>query len=177
MQDITELQRRLSGALERIGHGLERLGAVAPPVPEPQAAPGPDPADLEAALASERELTAQLQERIRATRERSDSRVAENEKELRDVHALLAAVESDRNRLKAIAETLSETCSQLRELNAKGVADAHVVNHAMTTEIDALRIMRDSDRSELDSIVRMLGDADDHDETSVHSHEEVRQDG
>jgi len=172
MQDITELQRRLSGALERIGHGLEALGPVAPD----GAAAGPDPSELAAALAAEQDLTAQLEERIRATRDRFETRAAEADKELRDVHALLAAVESDRNRLKLVAETLTATCAQLRDLNAQGVADGDRVNDAMTAEIDALRTMRDSDRGELNAIIRLLDGAG-ADAKTPDSQEEVRQDG
>lgn len=176
MQDITELQRRLTGALERIGHGLEALGPVAPPAPDAGPA-GSDPSDLEAALAAERELTAQLEERIRTTRDRFETRAADADKELRDVHALLAAVEADRNRLKLVAEALSATCEQLRDVNAKGVADPDLLNDAMTAEIDALRTMRDSDRGELAAIIQLLDGADADEGTGVHNHEEVRQDG
>ena len=121
-------------------------------------------------------MTAQFEERIRATRDRFETRAAEADKELRDVHALLAAVESDRNRLKLVAETLTATCAQLRDLNAQGVADADRVNDAMTAEIDALRTMRDSDRGELNAIIRLLDGAG-ADAKTPDSQEEVRQDG
>ena len=161
MQDITELQRRLTGALDRIGTGLEGLG----PATEPAAGiDGPDPEDharLVADLESERELTSQLQERLRATKERQETHAAEIEGELAAAREALAGVEADRNRLRAAADALRETCERLREVNARGVADAHLVNNAMTTELDALRTIRESDRAELDAIVRLLADATD----------------
>lgn len=156
MQDITDLQRRLTGALERIGAGLEALG------PGPGA--GPDPAQLLADLEAEREMTARLQ----LAQEGREARVAEVEAELGQARELLAAVEEDRGRLRTLSESLRATCEKLREVNARGVADPELVNHAMGTEIEALRTMRDSDRAELDAILGLL--------TPVTDAEEARQD-
>jgi hypothetical protein len=66
MQDITELEKRITAALERIGKGVDRLAsqprAAAPAAP---ATPVTDAA-LRAQLEEEKSLTAQLQARLRA---------------------------------------------------------------------------------------------------------------
>ena len=66
MTEIAELQRRLREALEQIGSGIEDLEA-------PQPAPAVDPDEFERlteALAAEKLATAQLEERLRAQREK-----------------------------------------------------------------------------------------------------------
>ncbi|MFZ1337956.1 MAG: hypothetical protein WAS26_02770, partial [Paracoccaceae bacterium] len=79
MQQITELERRISAALERVGKGLDKLssrGAPLAPAPAPApAAPPPvstgaeDAATLRAQLEEERTATAQLQERLKAVKD------------------------------------------------------------------------------------------------------------
>ena len=81
MQQITELERRITTALERIGTGLDRLpkgGAPAPSRPHRRRLrrrPPPPPANrdelaaLRAKLEEERTVTAQLQERLKSVNE------------------------------------------------------------------------------------------------------------
>lgn len=159
MQDITELQQRLVTALDRIEADVEHLVRPAPapePVPEPEPQDGPDADQLAADLASERELVQQLEERLRSTRDRQEARVAAAEAELETAHALLAELEEDRGRLKAMVEALRESCEALREANAQQAGDAELINTAMAAEIEALFTMRRSDRSELDAVLALF---------------------
>ena len=155
MQDITELQRRIAAALDRIGVGMEGLTAdvVAAPDVDPDL---PDAAELAAELEAERAVTAQLEERVRAARDKHEARLAEVEAEADRVKALLDAMEQERQRLKAVNDALRNSNQALREANADGIADAHLVNTAVMTELDALRVMRDSDRAELNGIITAL---------------------
>lgn len=156
MQDITELERRITAALDRIGSGLDGLYADAPvAAPAGQTEPGGDDA-LKAELEAERALTAQLEERLRTSRDRHDARLAEIEGEVDRVKTLLDAMEQDRQRLKAVNDALRNSNQALREANADGIGDAHLVNTAVMTELDALRAMRDSDRAELNGIITAL---------------------
>ena len=123
MQDITELQRRLTAALDRIGSGLDRLGAVSD---------GTEASD-------HRSLSAEL------------------EAELKRCRTLLESVEVDRNRLKAGNDALR---AALRAAQAAGdIADTDAVNAAMAAELDALRQVRESDRTELDAVLTALDTA------------------
>ena len=160
MQDITELQQRLAAALDRIEADVEQLARPAPPPePVPEAPQGPDPDALAAELSAERELVQQLQERLKSTHERHEARVAAVEAELQTAHALLAGIEEDRDRLKAVTEGLRAQCEALRHAHANNVTDAEPANSAMATEIEALTALRESDRSELDALLVLFRDA------------------
>jgi hypothetical protein len=77
MDDLNDLERRLVTALDRIGAGVAALAVREdPPEPGPDL---PDPTLLMAQLEAEREVTAQLEERMRVLRERHEARVAELE--------------------------------------------------------------------------------------------------
>ncbi|SHI33163.1 hypothetical protein SAMN04488012_10143 [Palleronia salina] len=156
MQDVTELQRRITAALGRIGAGLDKLDAARPD-PEP-ADEGPSPELLAAQgeLESERALNAQLQERIQANRDRSEAQEEKLRAELEELRTLLRKTEEDRAQLKAVNDALRDSNAALREANEKAMGDDSLVNTALQTELDALRQVRASDRAELDAIVRLL---------------------
>lgn len=166
MADISELQTRLSRALDRVAAGLERLapdpdakGEAADPLVRAQS----EIARLTEEIEGERDASAQLRERIRASRERHDARVAEVEAELARAQAILAATEEDRGRLKALVTQLTETCEGLHQSAADGGATGAEVNAAMAIELEALRTLRQSDRAEIDAILRLLGEEADAD--------------
>ena len=160
MQDITELQQRLSAALDRIEADVEQLARPAPaPEPRPEPPQGPDPAQLEADLAAERELVQQLEERLKSTRDRQEARIASVEAELETAHGLLAEMEEDRGRLKVVVEDMRETCQALRHANTTNVGDVELVNTAMVTEVEALAALRRSDRAELDAVLALFATA------------------
>ena len=58
---------------------------------------------------------------------------------------------------------LRDTCEALRSANAQGLGDNDLINTAMATEIETLHAMRASDRSELEAIVALIGNATDSD--------------
>ena len=164
MPDITELQQRLAAALDRIEADVKKLARPAPePAPEPEAPEGPDLDQLAAELAAERDLVQQLEERLKATRDRYEARVTAAESELETAHALLAELEEDRGRLKLVADGLRESCEALRQTNAP---DGELINTAMAAEIEALATMRRSDRSELDAVLALFANAADSEDGS-----------
>ena len=73
MSEITALESRLTAALDRIRAGVDSL-AVGPVI---DASSG-----LEAQLAEERVANAQLEERVKALKERQDNKIAELEARL-----------------------------------------------------------------------------------------------
>lgn len=98
MQDITELERRISAALARIGQGIEALAA-----PAPEAATGPvdesalvEIGRLNDALDEEKMANAQLNERLRVLRAREGEVRAELEAKVAELQAELAALRAER---------------------------------------------------------------------------------
>jgi chromosome segregation ATPase len=154
MQDITELEKRIAAALERIGKGLDRLSS------QPRPGPGPAPvatgtdAMLRAQLEEEKSLTAQLQARLRAAKDREargdlQEKVDRLTQEL-DVQGL------ELQRMRRVNASLREQLETLRSAQASGVTEPGQINKAMQTELDALRAARLTEIAELDEILAAL---------------------
>lgn len=160
MQGITELEKRITAALERIGKGVDRLSAQPRPAATPTPTSGPTtaaaPADaaLRAQLEEEKALTAQLQARLRAAKERESKgdlqeKVDRLTQEL-DVKGL------ELQRMRRVNATLREQLEALRTAAASGVTEPHLINKAMTAELDALRAARLTEIAEMDEILAAL---------------------
>ena len=155
MQDITALEKRITAALERIGKGVDRLASAprAAAAAAPAPAPAPDLA-LRAQLEEEKTLTAQLQERIRVMKEReSQGSLQEKIERLTqqlDVQGL------ELQRMRRTAATLRDQLAHLRQAQAAGVTEPHLINKAMLAELEALRATRMTEMSEMDEILAAL---------------------
>ena len=140
MQDIAELERRITAALHRIGTGLESLRA--PTIPGSE-----DLARLRAELAAERAVSAGL----RAELAGSPTVAAQLD---RMTHQLdLQGLEL--NRLRKTVSQLRDTLRQLRDASMGGV-DAELINRSLVAELDAVRTLRLSEVAELDDILSEL---------------------
>lgn len=159
MQEIAELEQRITAALERIGKGLERISA-APRVSQPAtatAATAPAPAAdaaLRAQLEEEKTLTAQLQERLRTLKERDSksdlqARIDKLTQQL-DVQGL------ELQRMRRTAVSLRDQLGALRAAQAAGVTEPQLINKAMAAELDALRALRLTEMAEMDEILAAL---------------------
>lgn len=153
MQEIAELERRITAALERIGRGLDAGHGAA--------AASDEVARLQAALAEEKMVNAQLEERIRALRERPPPGPADTAPGGADarIAAMTRALDQQGLELQRLRQTTAQLREQLRAL--REAADAHVVepqmiNRAMMVELDALRADRQADIAELDEILAEL---------------------
>lgn len=152
MQNITDLEQRITSALERIGKGVDRLDGAprAKPVQTPAA---PDQA-LRTQLEEEKTLTAQLQDRLRALKDR-DSQTGLQEKIDRltqqlDVQGL------ELQRMRRTTAALREQLAQLGQAQASGVTDPQQINKSMVVELDALRATRLTEMAEMDEILAAL---------------------
>ncbi len=157
MQEIAELERRITAALERIGRGIEGL-ATEPHTAPPSSEPPLDDALLAAneALDEERMANAQLKERLRVTREKD----AETRDGLTARTVELAAeVETQSDEIKMLRRQvlqLNEHIATLREAAIAGVTEPHHINRAMMTELETLRAARATEAEELADIVKTL---------------------
>jgi chromosome segregation ATPase len=154
VDNIAELERRISAALDRIGAGVDKLALPAPVV---AAVAGDDGARaLEEALETEKMANAQLEERVKAIRERQETTVAALEQQVATLTGAANKYETTIRNLKRVNAQLRDNNSALRDANTQGIGDAHLVNKAMLTELESLRADRAADTGELDAILSEL---------------------
>lgn len=147
MSDIVELQRRITAAMDQVAFGLEKLG--------PFTAAAPD-ADTLRLLEEERTANAQLQERVRGLRTKSETEIAALRAQVEEGDARMAQLDIELQRVRRANAQLSDACAALREANAEGVGDAHLINKAMLAELEALRAARAADVAEASVILASL---------------------
>ncbi|KMW56609.1 hypothetical protein AIOL_001563 [Candidatus Rhodobacter oscarellae] len=154
MSDITELERRITAALDRIGTQVDQLKA---------GAAGPDPAALEEALEAEKVANAQLEERVKSLREQNEAqlnelersaaeRVAEAEAERDKLRGELQEAKAQNRSLNQATQKLQASLQALSAASANGV-EPHMLNQAMMSELEALRAVRTADVAEMDDIL------------------------
>jgi chromosome segregation ATPase len=162
MQEITELEKRITSALERIGKGVDRLAAQPRAAAPAQAhaasassasTSGADAA-LRAQLEEEKSLTAQLQARLRAAKEREakgdlQEKVDRLTQEL-DVKGL------ELQRMRRVNATLREQLEAMRTAQTAGVTEPQLINKALSAELEALRATRLTEVAEMDEILAAL---------------------
>lgn len=146
MSDIEELQRRITAAMDQVAFGLEKLSAEAA---------GPDPQTLQA-LEDERIANAQLQERVRSLRNKSDAELAALRATVDEGDARMAQLDIELQRVRRANAQLSDACAALRDANTEGVGDPHLINKAMLAELEALRSARAADVAEASVILASL---------------------
>ncbi|SEP55871.1 hypothetical protein [Thalassovita taeanensis] len=155
MSEISELERRITAAMDRIARGVEVLSAAPPEAAEPVVDEA-ELTELRQALDDERLANAQLEERVKAIRAKMDKREAGIELELSEARAAMAALDGEMQRLRQINEQLVESNTALRAANAEGVGAPDLINAAMATELEALHTARAAEAAEAGAIVIAL---------------------
>lgn len=163
MSEIAELERRITAALERIGTGLERLtpgGAGEPDLPDLADLPDLNDSDevlaLRAALDEEKTANAQLAERLRAVKDRDAQSAQQLQERIEAMTRQLDVQGLEMQRMRKTTIQLRENLRALREAQAQGLADPHMVNKAMLAELEALRATRATETAELDELLAEL---------------------
>jgi hypothetical protein len=147
MSDIEELERRISAAFDRIGQAVDGL------VP---AASGNSTEALQDALLTEQTTNAQLTERLRIVIEREASQAAEAAGTRDRLTRALDAQGKELQRMKKTVIQLRESLAALRAAQTGAVADPHLVNKAMLTELEALRATRLTEMAQMEEILAEL---------------------
>jgi hypothetical protein len=151
MQELGELEQRLAAALGRIATGIEGLPLQSAPPSAPD-----NSSDLQMALDEERMLSAQLNERLRAVKEKETVAQSDAAAKIDQMSTQLDAQGAELKRLRNTTVQLREVLHILREAAAQGLSDPHLVNRAMQAELDALRATRLTEVSQMDEILAEL---------------------
>ncbi|KIN66349.1 hypothetical protein Z946_361 [Sulfitobacter noctilucicola] len=146
MSNIDELQRRITAAMDRVAQGLDKIGSTPS---------GPDP-ETEQALEDERTANAQLTERVRALKTKSDAEMAGLRAQIDEAEARISQLDVELQRVRRANAQLNEACNALREANSEGVGDPHLINKSMMAELEGLRAARASDVAETSAILAAL---------------------
>ena len=149
MSDIVELERRLTAAMDRIARGVDGIGGTGGADPEEVTA-------LKQALEDEKLVTAQLEERVRKLHEREEETTAAPRDELETTRTALAGLDAELQRLRKASDQLRDNLGKLREANAAGVAEPHLINKSMLAELELLRTARAADMAEADAIMAAI---------------------
>lgn len=155
MNDISELERRILYALDRIGTVVDTMsGAVAP---MPQSTPDPVEAErLRAELETERSANAQLTERVRAIKDKQETMVAALEARVARLTQQIDAQGAELQRQRRINAELTEAHRALSDAARNGMADPHLLNQSLATELEALRAARAAEMAEMEEILAEL---------------------
>lgn len=157
MQQIAELERRITAALERIGRGVDGLSAPVSLVASPTAGIDPEEvARLNEALDEERMANAQLSERLRAVRDKEAASAAALHARIADLTRQDEERGAELNRLRRTVAHLTDELSALRATAQDSLADPAQINRALLAELEALRATRAAEAAELADIVAAL---------------------
>ena len=148
MSDIAEFERRIAAALDRAAQAMDRLSA--------ESGDSGDAKALAAELEAERVANAQLEERVRAIKEKQEGRMAELERDVSRLRDVVEAKDELLQQVRAVNEELRTSNAALREANAAGLADASLVNDAMRSEVAALHRAREADRADVEDVLATL---------------------
>lgn len=162
MNDIAELERRIAYAIERIAKGIEALDRAAPanavqaeaaPATDGGASSDPDEVQvLRAQLAEERLANAQLEERVRAIKQKQDAQAAQVEADLATMRDSMIQLDAELSRLRKANEQLEASNTSLRAANETGVGEPHLINKSMLAELESMRAARKVDLAEAQAI-------------------------
>ncbi len=147
MQSLAELENRLSAALDRIEGGIAALPAKAGQTAGP---------DLQQALDDERTVSAQLNERLLAVKQKGAEAQTRLAEQVAQMTRQLDVQGAELKRMRNTTVQLREVLRILREASAQGLSDPHLVNRAMLAELEALRATRLTEVAEMDEILAEL---------------------
>lgn len=163
MQQIAELERRITAALERIGKGVEGLVSQAPAATDaPMSGAVADEgalieiARLNDALDEERMANAQLAERLRVVRDKDARTLSDLQDQVAALTGQIDAQALEMQRSRQTVIQLRDTLRALRESSEAGLPDPGLINKAMQAELEAVTRLRAAEMAELDDILGAL---------------------
>lgn len=152
MSDISELEGRITAALDRIARGLDGMAVPAGVSEEAET----EIARLTQELDEERTVTAQLEERVKGIKDKLDAKMQELETALDEARAATTAMDTELQQLRDVNDKLRESNVALRDANAAGLADPELINAGLMAELEALRAGRAADTAEMGAVLTQL---------------------
>ena len=153
MDEIAELERRINAALERISQGIEQRPGTSGPSPVVVA----ELDRLREELDDERTANAQLNDRLKAQRARSERTLGEIKDEVTRLTAQVDEQALAMQRLVNSTVRMREELRQLREAaETGGKLDATLIDKALAAELEAYRATREAETAELADLVAAL---------------------
>ena len=163
MIDISELERRILFALERIDRGVDALtigGGIAPlQAAAPDAVASRDhteAGELRSALEAERGANAQLTERVRAIKDKQETIVSDLEKKVGRLTQQLDFAGAELQRQRRLNADLVKANQALSDAARERVIHPELLNTSLMTEIEAMRAARSAEMAEMEEILAEL---------------------
>ncbi|MFT6168440.1 MAG: hypothetical protein ACJAR9_000550 [Celeribacter sp.] len=159
MSEISEFEARITAALERIGRAVaaaeeQNAANVQGGIASDEMAA--EMGRLQEALDVERDTNAQLEERVRAIHEKQQSHVAALEVEVETLRHQLVDHDAETQKLRRVNTQLRSNNTALRDANLNAIGDPALVNKALMTELEAIKVGREADLVELSAILTEL---------------------
>ncbi|MDE9451794.1 hypothetical protein J3R80_15075 [Aliiroseovarius sp. Z3] len=170
MTDISELETRITTALERISSGLAALSNQPGSSDE-------DIAQLKALLEEERTANSQLSERVKALQQNRADEVDKLQGELGRLTAQLETDEVVLSKMRQVNADLRANNDALRKAIADGGVTAELVNDAIAAELEGLRVAQSADRAELDAVLGELGQLINDNSSGAQTHSSTGREG
>lgn len=156
MTEIEEFERRINAALDRIAYQVETFGDSSPVSTPAESDSSEDVEKLKAELADERLANEQLEERVKAIRDRQESQVSELEAQVAGFKASIGDLDAELQRLRHANDQLTANNAELRKALEENVSEPHLINRAMLAELEGLRAARSADRAETQTLIDTL---------------------
>lgn len=144
--EIENLSGRIMAAMDKVAKGVEAIGG----------ADADDVASLKQVLDEEKQANAQLTERVRVLGERQEQALETMQTKAAAAEDRVSALDVELQKLRQANQRLVKMCTALRDANAEGVAEAHLINQSMIAELEAIRAMRSAEMAEADEIISAL---------------------
>lgn len=157
MSEISELERRISAALDQIARDVDQLTIAPAPAEDDAVTPAAaDVTHLEQALADERLANQQLEERLKALRLKLDKKDVERDLATRDLRAALAEMDGAMGALRQTSQDLRTSVEALRAAQDAGTDGAAAINMALAAELAALKAERAAEAAEGQAILAAI---------------------
>ncbi len=153
MSDISVLDSRIRAALERARRGVDAISVDVAPPSDPRPV---ESIALRKQLDEERTVNAQLEERVRALKERQDSKLSALDKSVTSHRSQLGEMDREMQRLQQVNAELRAVAKDMREAMMDGVSEPDLINRAILAELEALRAAQSADRAELEVVMAQI---------------------